>query len=277
MTIKNSNNIKDKHRKNLELKVQENNTILKENLNSEIAIFEQENEAIKQKDINCIAILPAYNLEYCIEDIVQRTMKFVDKVVVITDGSSDNTNYKAKVAGAECPSQTNIRGKGFAIRKGIKFSKQFMPKYIILMDSDEQHFPEEIPILIKTLRKNKADMVIGSRIKGILKTSLINRFGNYFLNIVSFIITGKWFSDIESGFRAFIAKKLYNLNLDSNFYEIECELLMKSINKGYKIEEVPITVSKSVPGITLFDGIKICLYVIKIALSKILKRVKMFF
>ena len=84
-----------------------------------------------------LAILPAYNLANSIEDIISRTKKFVDVVILISDGSNDNTHLKAKTAGAKCPPHTNIRGKGFAIRKGIEFSKKFKPKYIVLMDADD--------------------------------------------------------------------------------------------------------------------------------------------
>ena len=96
-----------------------------------------------------VAILAAYNLEDSIGEIVERTKKFVDTVIVVTDGSNDNTNLKAREAGAECPTHTYTRGKGFAVRKGIKFSKKFEPKYIILMDADGQHLQEEIPDLLQ--------------------------------------------------------------------------------------------------------------------------------
>ena len=78
-----------------------------------------------------VAILAAYNLEDSIGEIVERTKKFVDAVIVVTDGSKDETNVKARGAGAECPQHTHTRGKGFAVRKGIEFSKKFEPKYII--------------------------------------------------------------------------------------------------------------------------------------------------
>ena len=129
-----------------------------------------------------VAILAAYNLEDSIGEIVERTKKFVDTVIVVTDGSKDDTNVKARETGAECPQHTYTRGKGFAVRKGIEFSKQFEPKYIILMDADGQHLPEEIPDLLQPVIDGKAEMVVGSRMKGELKTSTINRIGNFYNN-----------------------------------------------------------------------------------------------
>ena len=239
-------------------------------------IFKQKHKKhlIYKEKIESLAILPAFNLEDNIEDIVKRTKNYVDEVIVISDGSNDNTYLKAKCAGAICPPHSNIMGKGYAIRKGIEYSKMFKPKYIVFMDSDGQHLPEEIPKFLYPLRNEKKDMVIGSRFKGLLKTSLTNRFGNYFLNILSFVLTGKWFSDIESGFRAFLAEKLYYLDLNTNNYEIECEILLKSIYKRFKIIEVPITIPKAIPGITIIDGVKIALYAVKAGFLMNLRRFK---
>jgi glycosyltransferase involved in cell wall biosynthesis len=201
-----------------------------------------------------VAILAAYNLENSMGELIQRVQKFVDLVIVVSDGSTDNTNLKAVEAGAICPPHSDKKGKGFAVRKGIKFSKQFKPKYIILMDADGQHLPEEIPVILKPLKKNKADMVVGSRIKGKLKTSGINKIGNFCLKLISFIVTGKWMSDTESGFRGFKAEKLYKINLESTNYEIESELLLKFLHNRFRVLEVPITVPKAVPGITVYGG-----------------------
>lgn len=210
-----------------------------------------------------VSILPAYNLEESIENVIKDTMKFVDKVVVVTDGSSDNTYKMALKANAECPQHSSNRGKGYAIRKGIEFSKKFNPDYIVLIDADGQHLPNEIPFVLDPVVNDNYDMVIGSRMKGELKTSKVNKFGNFCLKSISYCVTGQWFTDTESGFRAFKADKLYDLNLEAVSYEIESELLLKSLNKGYKIKEVPITVPIAVPGVTVTDGIKMGLYKLK--------------
>jgi len=214
-------------------------------------------------NVEKVAILPAYNLEGSVAEIVQRTRKFVDVVIVVSDGSKDDTNLKARDAGAICPQHTQNRGKGYAIRKGIEFSKSFEPKYILFMDADGQHLPDEIPDLLRPIVEDGADMVVGSRMKGELRTSKINKIGNFILKIISFIVTRRWFSDTESGFRAFKSDKLYSLALESIYYEIESELLLKSLHSGFKVVEVPITVPKIVPGVTVSDGIKMGIYKIK--------------
>ncbi len=216
---------------------------------------------------NTIAILPAYNLENSIGEIVKNTKKFVDLVIVVSDGSKDNTNLRATEAGAMCPPHSYNRGKGYAIIKGIEFSKKFNPLTIIFMDSDGQHLPEEIPGVVSPVLEGKADMVVGSRMKGELKTSTINKIGNFLLKIISFSVTGRWFTDTESGFRAFRANKLYKLKLTSTSYEIESELLLRSLHQGFRIVEVPITVPKAVPGVTVMDGVKMGIYKMKLGIT----------
>jgi glycosyltransferase involved in cell wall biosynthesis len=213
-----------------------------------------------------VAILAALNLEKSIGEIVKRTKEYVDEVIVVSDGSIDNTNLAAQKMGARSPKHTSKRGKGFAVRKGIEFSKQFDPNYIILMDADGQHLPEEIPTLLNQLYQWDIDMVVGSRMKGMLMTSNINKLGNVLLKILSLFMTGRWFSDTESGFRALRSEKLYSLTLNSIYYEIETELLFKFLKKKYKVIEVPITVPKAIPGVTIMDGVRIGLYKLKTGL-----------
>jgi glycosyltransferase involved in cell wall biosynthesis len=210
-----------------------------------------------------ISILPAYNLENSIESIIEETMEYVDQVIVVTDGSSDKTYEMALKTEAIVPPHTYNRGKGYALRKGIEYSKKFNPEYIVFIDADGQHMPEEIPIVLKPVITEDYDMVIGSRMKGELKTSFVNKIGNFSLKCISFCVTGNWFTDTESGFRAFKSDKLYDLNLEAVSYEIESELLLKALHLGYKITEVPITVPMAVPGVTVTDGIKMGIYKIK--------------
>ena len=203
-----------------------------------------------------IAILAAYNLEKTISEVVKNTSRYVDVVMVVADGSTDETAEVAEKNGAVVPTPTLKRGKGYAIIKGIEKSKEYSPDIVILMDADGQHMPQEIPSIIKPILEGEFDMVVGSRILGELKTSFINKIGNFGLKIISFIVTGKWMTDTESGFRAFDAEMLYGLNLTSIGFEIESELLLKAINNNFRIIEVPITVPCQVPGITVIDGLK---------------------
>jgi glycosyltransferase involved in cell wall biosynthesis len=213
-----------------------------------------------------VAVLPAYNLERSIAAIVQRTKPFVDEVVVVADGSRDGTASAARVAGASVPEPEEVRGKGYAVIKGIEHSKSLGAGIVILMDSDGQHLPEEIPGVVQPLLDGRAELVVGSRMLGTLRTSTINKFGNFGLKIISFLVTWRWMTDTESGFRAFLAERLYELPLESRGYEIESELLLRALNKGWRVVEVPITVPFAVPGVTVWDGFKVGWYKVKTGL-----------
>mgnify|MGYP001618897937 CR=1 FL=1 len=213
-----------------------------------------------------VAILPAYNLEKTIAAIVLRTKPFVDAVIVPADASRDGTALAARAAGAIVPEPEMVRGKGFAILKGIAAAKELQPEIVILMDSDGQHLPEEIPALLAPLKAGRAELVSGSRMLGTLRTSRINVFGNWFLRILSFVLTWRWLTDTETGFRAFRADVLFGMPLRSRGYEIESELMIRALCRGLRIVEVPITVPFAVPGVTVWDGFKIAWFKIKLAL-----------
>jgi len=231
------------------------------------------------KDRKVVAILPAYNLEGSIGNIVARTIPYVDQVMVVADGSSDDTAGAARAAGAMVPEPEFKRGKGFALIKGIECSKAEAPDIVIVMDADGQHLPEEIPTMLAPLTTNDqasgreatsnsvVDMVVGSRMLGTLRTSRVNKFGNWGLKIISFVVTGRWLTDTESGFRAFRADRLYAMPLRSVGYEIESELLLRGLHAGFRVVEVPITVPFAVPGVTVWDGLKVGWYKLKTGLA----------
>ena len=213
-----------------------------------------------------VAVLPAYNLESSIASIVERTKPFVDHVLVVADGSKDGTGAAAAKAGAVVPEAELVRGKGFAIIKGIRESRKLSPDVVILMDSDGQHLPEEIPVLRKPLEEGRADLVSGSRMLGTLRTSRINVIGNWGLRMISFLVTWRWLTDTETGYRAFRAEALYAIPLKSHGYEIESELMLRAMYRDLRIVEVPITVPFAVPGVTVWDGFKVGWYKIRMGL-----------
>jgi glycosyltransferase involved in cell wall biosynthesis len=216
--------------------------------------------------LRVVAVLPAYNLERSIASIVDRTRPFVDHVLVVADGSKDRTGEAARAAGAVVPEPEQVRGKGFAIIKGIQESRKLSPDVVILMDSDGQHLPEEIPVLLKPLEEGRADLVSGSRMLGTLRTSRINVIGNWGLRMISFLVTWRWLTDTETGYRAFRAESLYAIPLKSRGYEIESELMLRAMYRKLRIVEVPITVPFAVPGVTVWDGFKVGWYKVRMGL-----------
>jgi glycosyltransferase involved in cell wall biosynthesis len=221
------------------------------------------------KSYKIIVVMPAYNEEKRIAYNIKKVKKYSKNVIVVDDGSIDKTKEKAEKAGASVISYKKNKGKGYAQRLGCKEALKREADIIIIIDAN-QHRPEEIPKFLKALEN--ADMIIGSRKLGVLKTTKVNKFGNWGLtfgvNLLSFGFNfKKWLTDTESGFRAFRANKYKLLNLKGNRYEIESEMVLEAVRKKLRIKEISITTTKKVSGgglgVGVIGGFKNAWYVFK--------------
>jgi glycosyltransferase involved in cell wall biosynthesis len=214
-----------------------------------------------------VAVLPAYQLEQGIAAIVQRVRAQADHVVVAADGSRDGTAAAARAAGAIVPEPLPLRGKGRALRRGIEAARALDPEFVVLLDADGQHLPEEIPRLLEPLERGVADLVSGSRFLGTLRTSRVNLLGNHVLRILSFLVSGRWISDTETGFRAFRAPVLFGMPLSTSHYEVESEIMLRALHRSLRIVEVPITVPFAVPGARPVDGLRVAWCKLRLGLA----------
>jgi len=187
-----------------------------------------------------IAVIPAYNAEKSIAEVVRRTKKFVGEVIVIDDGSSDNTLREALYAGANAIRLSRNRGKAHAVREGIKAIKEC--DAAVFLDADLQHLPEEIPLLVGEIEKG-ADICVGSRfLKGSpANMPLGNRFSNWFARNLIRLVAGVKITDPQSGFRAVRWSKLKELELKAERYAIDHVMILEAAKKGFKFAEVPIS------------------------------------
>lgn len=214
-----------------------------------------------------VAVLPAYQLEQGIGAIVARALAHADAVVVAADGSRDGTAAAARTAGAVVPEPTAERGKGVALRRGIDAARALAPDVVVLLDADGQHLPEEIPLLVAPIARGEADLVSGSRMLGTLRTSRVNVFGNHVLRLLSFLVTGRWITDTETGFRAFRAAVLFDMPLRTRHYEVESEIMLRALHRKLRIVEVPITIPFAVPGARPIDGVRVAWCKVKLGLG----------
>ena len=185
------------------------------------------------------AVIPVYNEERTIAELVRRTLRYVDKVVVVDDGSTDESAAKARAAGAQVISRGKNTGKANALRQGFKAVQGY--DVVVTLDGDAQHSPEEIPALVECIRRGR-DLCIGSRF---LSASdgmpLQRRFSNWLTSWLISILAGKRITDPQSGFRAVRGEKLAQLELKAERYAIEHVMLLEAARKGFKIGEVPIS------------------------------------
>jgi len=189
-----------------------------------------------------IACLPAYNEEQKIYDVVKKTSKFVDKIVVCDDGSNDQTYENAEKAGAIVIKHSTNKGKGAAMRTLFDYAKKIDGDVIITMDSDGQFLPEEIPKLVNSLVENNADVVTGYRFENEKDMPSYRKFGNKVLDKMTNLSTELPVRDSQSGYRAYSKKAINLIKFSTDGFGADSEILINASRKGLKIIEEPVTV-----------------------------------
>lgn len=189
-----------------------------------------------------LAVIPAHNEEYTIGNLVKKTLKYVDIVVVVDDASQDQTQAKAEMYGALTVKRNVCQGVGAAISTGIAKALELGANIIVTLDADGQHNPEEIPNLITPIIKGEADLVIGSRILGSMETrDPIKKFGNKLITFIVGKMINLKLTDTQCGFRAF-TREVANPTSFSHFTYTQ-EMIIKAAKKGFRIKEVPVNVT----------------------------------
>jgi glycosyltransferase involved in cell wall biosynthesis len=226
-------------------------------------------------------ILPAY----CEGKVIKKVIKDIQKegyknIIVIDDGSTDNTYAQAKSTGVIVLKHPINRGKGAATQTGIDAAKLLDADIIVTMDSDGQHNPKDIKKLIQPIKNNKADVVIGSRMinnKDMPKSRVIM---NKIANLITYLFFGIMATDSQSGFRAYNKKAYNSVYTYLDRYEFESEMLGQIKNAKLRVKEVPIKViytdySKSkykhmneFSAQGLFNGIKMVVRLVENSLFK---------
>ncbi len=190
--------------------------------------------------------IPCYNEEVAIGSIVLRALTYVDRVVVLDDGSTDKTAEVARLAGAEVLAHDVNMGKGAALRDLFAYATHTNADIIVIIDGDGQHDPSDIPRVIQPLLLDEADIVNGSRYlhKGIHDTPRYRRFGQRVLDTLTrFGLDNKLaITDTQSGFRAFAIKTAPYFKFDADRLAIDSEMLMDAAKAHLRITEVPVRV-----------------------------------
>jgi hypothetical protein len=193
-----------------------------------------------------IVIMPAYNEAQNIGAVIHSMPDQVEGLpvvsVVIDDGSEDDTTGVAERAGALVARLPIRRGGGLALRVGYEIAVRLGAVVVVSMDADGQHVPDEMPLLVKPILEDQADMVNGSRVLGEFeRESTIRHVGVHFFSWVVTIMTGSRITDVSNGYRATRAETIRNLALDQDQFW-SSELLIEGMRHRLRIREVPITI-----------------------------------
>ena len=191
-----------------------------------------------------IAAIPCLDEEQFISDIVTKTRRYVDKVIVVDDGSTDNTSEVAKTAGAEVIRHERRRGAGAATRSAFEAAKSYDADVLVTLDGDGQHNPDDIPRVLAPVLNGEADLVVGSRFLHPPQRTNIRRYRKFGIDVITWLYNFgskiKVF-DSQSCFRAHSRRLLEAVDVAESGFGFSVEVLIKARRKGFVIAEVPIS------------------------------------
>ncbi len=189
-----------------------------------------------------LVVIPTYNNEKTITSVIEQVKQYSDDILVVNDGSTDNTQTLINKTGVENISYFPNKGKGYAIRQSFKFARDNSYDYILTIDSDGQHYASDIPAFIDQIDDNNNPLIIGSRNLQADNMPQKNTFANKFSNFWFKVETGNTLSDTQSGFRLYPIKKVASKKYLSNRYEFEVEVIVRAAWDGVNVYNIPIKV-----------------------------------
>lgn len=195
-----------------------------------------------------VVIIPSYNEERFIGSVVLKLLRFPVSVIVVDDGSTDETGDVAAAAGAMVVRQPSNQGKGAALNAGFQQARELNPDAIVIIDADGQHLPEELPRVVQPILDDAADIVVGSRYLSHTSSVPAHRVvGHLLFRWLTSLASGIAISDTQSGYRAFSPRAFQQANFHSHGFSVESEMQFMAFEHGLRVAEVPITIRYSDP------------------------------
>jgi len=189
----------------------------------------------------CI-VIPAYNEERSIAQVVTASLKSAMPVLVVDDGSGDRTAELASQAGAHVERHVHNQGKGVAIRTAATWVLDQGFDAAIFLDADGQHLPEELPRFKECYERTAADLVVGTRMAANDSMPLIRKLANTSSSLLVSLVAGTRVTDSQSGYRLFSRRMLSRLKAGGGAgFDFETEMIIDAVRDGLHYREVPIS------------------------------------
>jgi glycosyltransferase involved in cell wall biosynthesis len=197
----------------------------------------------KFEEINCCVIIPTYNNCGTLAKIIDGVQVYTSHIIVVNDGSTDQTaeiliHYK----NIEIVSIPKNKGKGNALRKGFDYALSKGYRYAITIDSDGQHFTEDIPLFINKIIQSPDSLIVGARNMDQSGIPANSSFGHNFSNFWFWFETGISLPDTQSGYRLYPLEKLRKIRFFTPKFEFEIEVIVRAAWRKVNIESIPVKV-----------------------------------
>jgi len=207
-------------------------------MKQEATIYKQKLSAFK-----CVVVIPTYNNAGTLAAVVADVKQYSSDIIVVNDGSTDHTSdILSTIKDITVIDYPKNRGKGYALKLGLQRACDLGYRYAISIDSDGQHYADDIPVFIDRIEQSPDSLLIGARNLTADNMPAKNTFANKFSNFWFRVETGQKLSDTQSGYRLYPLEKLKNLRTLTRGYEFEVEVIVRAAWRGVKVENVPVKV-----------------------------------
>jgi glycosyltransferase involved in cell wall biosynthesis len=187
-----------------------------------------------------VAIIPALNAERTVPRVIEAARQQIEPVVVIDDGSSDRTGEVARAAGAIVLRHEVNRGKGAALKTGFRWARENGYDGVITLDADGQHLPSEVPKFLRQRQAGGEDLIIGGRAHLFGQMLPRRRNANRFSAWCIAKCSGVPITDSQSGFRFYSGRLIDAIQLRTDGFDMESEVIVRAGRKGFRIVTIPI-------------------------------------
>ena len=183
--------------------------------------------------LRCAVVMPTYNNAGTIAKVISDVKEYAADVIVVNDGSTDDTkDILSSISDIKVVDYPNNKGKGYALKLGLKKAYEWGFRYAITIDSDGQHYADDIPAFIEKIEEKPDSLLIGARNLTADNMPSKNTFANKFSNFWYKVETGQTLSDTQSGFRLYPLDKLQKIHFITRRYEFEVEIIVRAAWRG---------------------------------------------